>query len=48
MVKCNDISFSDIVYEVFVYRYVQNFKSLHYVLLELWTPENGSVKYGFA
>ena len=44
MVKKNDITFSDIVYEVFV----RNFNSLHYVLRELWTPEDGSVKYGFA
>ena len=44
MIKCNDMNFLDIVYEVFV----PNFKSLHYVLLELWMPEDDSVKYGFA
>ena len=28
--------------------FVQHFKSLHYVLFELWTPEDGSINYGFA
>ena len=48
MVKCNATSFSDIVYEVFYCVDLCKILKADFVLLELWTPEDGSVKFDFA